>query len=96
MKRRRGRQTRPILSKGELNSLIAAGDPEAWNADDDVDVFLSPTPRPGSRDAILQFTARWSGPPGEIERLLADVQRMRDEDMALQAERDAVNGRLPD
>jgi hypothetical protein len=38
-------------------------------------------PRRGSREALQQCNARWVGPPGELERLLAEVQEMRDADL---------------
>jgi hypothetical protein len=36
-------------------------------------------PRRGSAEAILQANIRWAGPPEEVERLLEEVQQMRDE-----------------
>lgn len=42
---------------------------------------------PGSRDAVAGFVGAWDGPPGELDQLLHDVQRMRDEDVELQRRR---------
>jgi hypothetical protein len=44
-------------------------------------IVSEPTPRPGSRDALLACRARWVGPAGELDRLLAEVQAMRDADL---------------
>lgn len=44
----------------------------------------SSKPPPGSKQAVLSFLDRstgWEGPPGELERLLAEVQEMREEDL---------------
>jgi hypothetical protein len=49
---------------------------------------------PGSRDAVLAFSGGWQGPAAEIDGLLRDVNRMRDEDVEMQRRRDALNGEL--
>jgi hypothetical protein len=54
-----------------------------------------PAGRPGSRDAVLAFAGVWAGAPSEVDRLLGDVQRMREDDVELQRRRDALNGELP-
>lgn len=40
----------------------------------------APAARPGSREALLSFRDRWVGPPGELDRLMAEVQEMREAD----------------
>ena len=39
------------------------------------------SPRLGTRDALLRCRAQWSGPSDELERLLKDVQQMREADL---------------
>jgi hypothetical protein len=41
----------------------------------------APTPRPGNPDTILKHNIRWAGPPEELDRLLREVQQMREEDL---------------
>jgi hypothetical protein len=53
-----------------------------------VEVHDQPTAgqhRRGSAEALLQNrqSYQWSGPPGELERLTAEVQEMREEDLRL-------------
>ncbi len=41
-------------------------------------------PRIGSPAALLEYfktSSGWDGPPGELERLLAEVQQMREDDL---------------
>jgi hypothetical protein len=38
-------------------------------------------PRPGSPEAILAGRQEWAGDPEELDRLLAEVQEMRDSDL---------------
>lgn len=46
----------------------------------------APEPRRGTAQAILGADLKWAGPVEELDRLLAEVQRMREEDMELDAE----------
>ena len=41
-------------------------------------------PRPGDPAALLTADVKWVGDPAEVDELLSQVQRMRDEDIELQ------------
>ena len=41
-------------------------------------------PAAGSPQAVLTAGVKWAGDPRELDELLAEVQRMRDEDVELQ------------
>lgn len=57
-------------------------------------VRVEPEPEPaasptrGTPQAVLSIRTTWAGPADELDALLADVQRMRDEDIELQNEHD--------
>ena len=38
-------------------------------------------PRRGSKRAVLECEARWAGGDAELDRLTAEVQRLRDEEL---------------
>ena len=38
-------------------------------------------PKRGSAEAILLGLGKWDGPPGELEHLIEEIQRIRDEDI---------------
>jgi hypothetical protein len=44
--------------------------------------------RRGSPEAVLAADLKWVGDPQELDDLLAEVQRMRDDDIELQRRRD--------
>ena len=46
-----------------------------------VQVYENGSQRRGSAAAIVAALRTWEGPPGELDRLLAEVQQMRDEDV---------------
>lgn len=35
----------------------------------------------GSAEALLSFKGQWHGPPGELDRLLSEIQRLRDREV---------------
>lgn len=64
--------------------------------EDGAEVFVEPvvnpatkqTPPRGSVAALLEFEGRWVGDPGELDRLIAEVQSMREEDLEMEIERE--------
>lgn len=42
----------------------------------------------GSPQAVLSVKMKWAGPPNEVDALLDEVQRLREEDLELQKQRD--------
>ena len=63
-------ETRPQLPEGTQVLVQPETEPVAESK-----------PRPGSPEAILAGRQEWAGDPAELDRLLAEVQEMRDSDL---------------
>lgn len=44
-------------------------------------------PRRGSKEAVVLSAGKWVGPPGELDRLLAEVEAAREGDLAFDKDR---------
>lgn len=72
--------------RGEIkNGVVVFNRPPPFDEGTVVQVEAATLPRGLSGreliDALRQLDIRWEGPPGELERLLAEVQAMREEDL---------------
>ncbi|MCC6360013.1 MAG: hypothetical protein IT450_14810 [Phycisphaerales bacterium] len=67
--------------------------PHDAHLEDGAEVFVEPvspsaTPKRGTAAALRNFSGTWAGEPEELERLIEEVQAMREEDLAMEIERD--------
>ena len=82
-----------MVYRGTVNNGVVVLDPSASLRDGTrvrVEAESDPaiSPRRGSPPAVLSVDPNWAGPPEEIDALLAEVQKMRDEDVDLQHRQD--------